>query len=118
VLVSAREMKRRIDDVIADATAFLVAQAQQEGKKTFQTAAGEIRVTGGAGVDYDVEGLLDGLRKAGCPEHRLDELVTVEIRHTLNRSVLRQLTGANEAYRRAAAAAEVRVERPWRASVR
>lgn len=118
VLLVAREMKHRLDRVIQDATLFLLAESQQQGTKTFRTGNGRVELSGGPSVEYDPLDLVEGLREAGCPEERIAAAVEETISYRVNRSVLRQLAGANGDYRAAVELAVRTVERPFRASVK
>lgn len=118
VLQAARNMKGRIQDVIAEATAFLVGEAAHRGTKTFNGAYGTVSLTGGTSVEYDAVDLMEALRIAGCPEDRIADAVTTEISYKVNRAVLRQLVAANPDYRAAVELAERSVEKPYRASIR
>jgi hypothetical protein len=118
VLHAARTMKRRLDNVIAETTSFLLAESQVRGTKTLEAGREKITLTGGPTVDYDTTDLMDALREAGCPEERIAEAVIEEISYKPNRSVLRQLAAANPDYRAAVELAERTIEKPWRASVK
>jgi hypothetical protein len=118
VLDAARRMKRRLDEVIGAATSYLLAESQTRGTKTLPFTHGKVELSGGLTVDYDPVDLVEALREAGCPEERIAEAVVEEISYRVNRSVLRQLAGANPDYRAAVELAERTVERPWRAAVK
>jgi hypothetical protein len=118
VLVAIREREQQLREVKAAVTAFMLEQARVQGTKTFHASAGDVVLSGGSAIEYDPDALADCLREAGCPEPRIDEVVVAEITHKVNRSVLRQLTGANEDYRAAAELAERTVEKPWRATAK
>jgi hypothetical protein len=118
VLEAAREMKRRLNIVVAEATSFLLEQSQQRGTKTFRSDHGMVTLAGGPATEYDAYDLATGLRAAGCPEDRVEECVQAEITYKVNRSVAKQLAAANPKYRAAVAAAERQVEKPYRASVK
>ncbi len=118
VLAAARLMKSRINDVIADATAYLTAEAAHQGTKTFHYDRGTVALNGGPTVDYDPTDLMEALRLAGCPEERIGEAVVATISYKVNRSVLRQLAGANPDYKAAIALAEREVEKPLYASLK
>lgn len=118
VLLAAREMKIKINDVIAGATAYLVAESVHYGTKTFNLGPGTVVLSGGPTVEYDAVDLMEALRMAGCPEDRIEAAVIAEISYKVNRSVLRQLAAANENYKAAIELAERTIEKPMRASVR
>lgn len=118
VLVAAREMKQRLNRVIEDATRYLLHESQVQGTKTFHTGNGKVELSGGPMVDYDPLDLMEALREAGCPEDRISAAVEETVSYKVNRSVLRQLTGANEDYRIAAELAERVLEKPHRAAVK
>lgn len=118
VLEAARTMKERINDVLAAATLFLVAEAAVRGTKTLVGGASTVTLTGGTGVDYDAVDLMEALRVAGCPEDRIEQAVVATVSYKVNRSVLRQLAAANPDYQAAIELATQPVERPWRASVK
>jgi hypothetical protein len=118
VLVAIREREQQLRDVKAAVTAFMLEQARVQGTKTFHASAGDVVLSGGAAIEYDAHALADCLREAGCPEERINEVVTAEITYKVNRNVLRQLTGANEDYKAAAELAEREVVKPWRAAIR
>ena len=79
VLSAAREMKRRIQDVINATTDYLLEQSRVQGTKTLHAAAGDIVLSGGTSIEYDPEALVDCLREAGCPEERINEVVVAEV---------------------------------------
>ncbi len=118
VLTAAREMKQRIQAVVDAATAYLTTEAALQGTKTFHYGTGTVTLTGGESVDYDAETLMGLLQVAGCPAERIADAVTTEVTYKVNRSVLKQLAGANPDYRAAIELAERPVVRPYRASVK
>lgn len=118
VLDAARRMKGRLNDVVADATGFLLAESQRIGTKTLETGHGKVVLTGGASTEYDCLDLMNGLRAAGCPEERISAAVQEEVSYKANRAVLRQLAAANPAYADVIRSAEHEIEKPYRASVR
>ena len=118
VLNAARAMKQRIQGVVDAATAYLTAEAAVLGTKTFHYPGGTVALTGGESLEYDHEELMGLLHDAGLPLERVAEAVVTEVTYKVNRSVLRQLAGANPDYRAAIELAERRVEKPYRASVK
>lgn len=118
VLEVAREIEANLRAVKQAATLFLVEESQRQGTKTFHTPGGKLELSGGPSVEYDAADLMEALREAGCPEGRISAAVEETVTYKVNRSVLRQLVGANEDYAAAAELAERNVEKPWRASVK
>lgn len=119
VLDAAREAKRRLDSIIEAATAVALEASRARGVKTFHVEDGiDLVVSGGPTVDYDPLTLAQLLREAGCPEDRIDAVVKAEVTYKVDRSVLRQLVGANEDYRAAADLAKRPVEKRWRAETK
>lgn len=119
VLDAARRMKDRLGDVVTAATDVVRDAAQVYGSKTFHLDDGvDVVLTGGPAVEYDPLALADLLREAGCPEERIDAAIKAEVTYKVDRNVLKQLTGANEDYKAAAAVAERPIEKPWRASTK
>ncbi len=118
VITAARDMKGRIGEVIAQATAYLADEAARQGTKTLRDGNATVTLSGGLTDDYDPVDLMNALREAGCPEERIDEAVVATVSYKVNKSVLRQLSGANIAYRAAIEEARYQYEKPYRASVK
>ncbi len=118
VLEAARTMKERLNDVIHDATMWLVSLSAERGTQTFHAGDVTLSLSGGSGVDYDAEALVDTLTEAGCPQDRIEQAVTAVVSYKVNRAVLKQLAVANPDYAAAIELAEVPVVRPYRASVK
>ncbi len=118
VITAARDMKSRVQEVIGQATAYLADEASRQGTKTLHDGGATLTLSGGLTDEYDAADLMNALREAGCPEARIDEAVTTEIKYKVNKSVLRQLAGANIAYRAAIEEARYQYEKPWRVSVK
>jgi hypothetical protein len=118
VLEAARTMKERLNDVIHDATLWLVSLSAERGTQTFHAGDVTLSLSGGSGVDYDATLLVEALLAADCPEDRINEAVVTTFSYKVNRSVLKQLAAANPDYAAAIELAEMAVERPYRASVK
>ncbi len=118
VIVVARAMKARVNQIVNDATEYLVGESIHQGTKTLHADGETVTISGGSTVDYDPTDLLEALREAGCPEERLNQAVITEISYKVDRAVLRQLAAANPDYRAAIESAELEVDRPYRASVK
>ena len=117
-LLAAREMKQHINDVVYDATQWLVEESARLGTKTLPGGHEVVTLTGGSSVDYDPAELRDALTVVGCPASRIDDAVKVEVTYKVDRRVLRQLAAANPEYKRAIEDAEIVVERPYCATVK
>jgi hypothetical protein len=118
VLHAARAMKQQVNEIVNEATAYLVSLSEHQGTKTLQGEGETISLTGGPTVDYDAADLRDALEAAGCPEDRINAAAEMIITYKVNRSVLRQLAAANPDYKAAIELAEREVEKPYRASVK
>jgi predicted TIM-barrel fold metal-dependent hydrolase len=122
VLEAAREMKRRMDDVVAAATAYVAEESLRQGTKTLAAGGAKIELSGGPQETFESveEELAEALREAGVPEERVGQAVYVEEvrRLKVDRGVLRQLASANPAYAEAIRSVRRTVERPLRVSVK
>lgn len=107
VLEWARAAKDRLNDLIADATSIVIEESRVRGGKTFHLDGAKVTLSGGPGVEYDPQALREALRAADCPEDRIDALIKTEVIEKVDRSVLRQLTGANDDYKAASELAEL-----------
>lgn len=116
-IIACRNMKARINDLVAETTAWLVSEAERRGTKTLHGETETITLSGGVGDEYDAQDLMELLRSAGCPEDRVEAAVTTEITYKVNRSVLKQLS-VNKDYAAAIELARREVEKPYRASVK
>lgn len=117
VINSARAMKAQVNEIVNEATAYLVSLSEHQGTKTLHGDNETVTVSGGPSIDYDPADLREALEAAGCPQDRIDVAVRMEVTYKVDRRVLRQLAGANPDYRAAIALAEREVERPYRASL-
>lgn len=116
VLIAARNMKERVNDIVTEATAYAVAEAERRGTKTLPVDEKlQVVVSGGASEEYDAQDLMELLRSVDCPEDRIEAAVVPEITWKINRSVLRQLAAANKQYAAAIDLAKREVEKPLRA---
>ncbi len=118
VITAARDMRTRINDVVAQATAWLAEESARQGTKTLHAGASSVVLSGGPSDEYDPLELMNYLRNAGLPEQRVDDAVTTIIDYKVNRSVLRQLAAANPEYADAIEQAKRTVEKPMRATIK
>lgn len=118
VIDAARSMKTIVNDIVNEATAYVVQEAAVRGTKTLRSEGHEVSLSGGTSDEYDAHDLMQLLREAGCPEDRIDAAVETVITYKVNRAVLRQLAGANGDYKAAIDLARREVEKPYRVSVK
>lgn len=119
VIEAARRMKTRLSLIIEDATAYVAEESRLRGAKTLHEGGGmRLVLSGGESVDYDPELLRRRLTEAGCPEARIGECITEEISYKVNKSVLKQLAGANPDYRAAIESAGFPVQARYQVSVK
>lgn len=118
VLLACRAMKEHVNDLVNEATAFLVSEAERLGTKTIHAGDHVITLNGGTSEEYDPHDLSQLLRECDCPEDRIEQAVVAEVTYKVNRSVLRQLAAANPNYRAAVELARREVEKPYRATVK
>ncbi len=118
VILAARTMRVRINDVVAQATWWLAEESARQGTKTLHAGASSVVLSGGPSDEYDALELMNYLRNAGLPEQRVDDAVTTIIDYKVNRSVLRQLAAANPEYADAIEQAKRTVEKPMRATIK
>lgn len=118
VINAARAMKQQVNQIVNDATAYLVDVATEQGIKTLHDGGETITISGGPTVEYDPLDLREALEAAGCPQNRIDQAVVAEITYKVDRSVLRQLAAANPDYKAAISLAEREVEKPYRATIK
>ena len=116
-IIACRNMKARINDLVAETPAYLDREAERRGTKTLHGETETITLSGGVGDEYDATDLMELLRSAGCPEDRVEAAVVTEITYKVNRSVLKQLS-VNKDYAAAIELARREVEKPYRASVK
>lgn len=88
------QMLREAKQVLTEA---LVEEAARQGTKSLHLATGDVSISGGTVVEWDVEEL-DKLLDLGLPEERFDELVTQVVSYKVNAAVAKQISGANPDY--------------------
>ncbi len=118
VIQVARDMRTKVSAVVAEATEWLVRESTRQGTKTLHSDGSTVTLSGGVSEEYDAHDLRVELEHAGCPENRIEEAIVAEVTYKVNRSVLRQLAGANPDYKAAIERARREVDRPYRASVK
>lgn len=118
VINAARAMKANVNEIVKEATRYLVAESERQGTKTLHDEHETVTVSGGPGTDYNELDLMDALREAGCPESRIGQAVKQTVSYKVDRAVLRQLAAANQDYKAAIELAEIEVDRPYTATVK
>lgn len=118
VISAARAMKQHVNQIVNEATDYLVSLSEHQGTKTLHGDGETVTVTGGTSTDYDAADLRDALEAAGCPEDRINAAIRTEITYKVDRAVLKQLAAANADYRAAIELAERTVEKPFRVSLK
>jgi hypothetical protein len=93
-------------------------ESERQGTKTLHLDGLTAVVSGGEKVEYDVEKLADLLREEGLPEHRLAELIVIQVSYRVNQAVARSVAAANPRYALALEACKQIVPAPWRVSVK
>ena len=94
VILACRNVKQRANELVDEATAFSLYEAERLGKKTLHGETETLVVTGGTSTEYDEHLLMELLRDVNCPEGRIEEAVVATVTYRVNRSVLTQLAGA------------------------
>jgi hypothetical protein len=93
-------------------------EAQRQGTKTLHLGDLNAVVSGGEKAEYDVELLIELLRRAGLPEERLSQAVVETVSYKVDQRVLRSVAGANPAYAAAIETAKTMVATPWYVAVK
>jgi hypothetical protein len=96
----------------------LIEESRRVGAKTLRYGNVEAVVSGGSEVVWDIGRLFEGLRAAGCPDERLEVLVTATVEYKVNQAVAKQLAAANPDYAAAIEAARDRQPAPTRVTVK
>jgi hypothetical protein len=96
----------------------LIEEMTRLGRKTLRVGGLEARQSGGSETVWDAQKLERGLRKAGLPEERLNELVKMEVTYKVDGAVARQLAGANPKYERVIKRSKSKVEKKVYVSVK
>lgn len=117
VIQAARAMKANVNEIVREATAFLVEVSAHRGTKTLHGEDETVTLSGGTTVDYDPSDLIEALTEAGCPVDRINAAVIAHVTYKVDRAVLRQLAAANEDYKAAIELAEREIEKPYSATV-
>jgi hypothetical protein len=68
-------MKAHVNEIVNEATAYLVALSEHQGTKTLHGDNETVTVSGGPSTDYDPADLREALEAAGCPQDRIDAAV-------------------------------------------
>lgn len=112
LLRSLRELRQRALDAAKDCERVIAEESSRQGKKTLRLGDVAVELYGGSEVVWDVEKLRASLRRLGCPEERILELVRETIEYKIDNTVARQLAAANPKYAKAIEAAKTRHSKP------
>lgn len=112
LLRALRDYSRGVREIIKHCETILVEESRRQGTKTLRFGGYEATVKGGSDLVWDVQELMDGLRDVGCPEDRINALVTQEVSYKVSAAVARQLEAANEDYASVIDRCRHRVEKP------
>jgi hypothetical protein len=118
VLDDLRRLRQLINEASALCRDILAEESRRQGTKTLHLGELTAEVHGGSEVVWDIETLEAELLKAGCPQERMDALISETVEYKVNNTVARQLAAANPDYASAIEAAKERVPAPIRVSVR
>lgn len=113
-----REWRLKIGEAIDLFSAAAVEESRRQGTRTLQAGGLTVTVSADTDIEWDVEGLLAGLRELGLPEARLDALVTATVTYRVNGSVARQIAAATPGAAGVIEAAKGRVPRRQYVSVK
>lgn len=94
-----RRAKGAVDLALRQLTDAVRMAARSEGRRTFHVDGVSIVLGSETEVEWDAEELVIGLAKAGCPQPRLNELVSTEVTYKVNAAVAKQIAGANPEYK-------------------
>ncbi len=97
-LVDLKDLKNRVQAAIGAFSEAVIQESRRQGTKTLAVGGMTLKVSADSEVVWDVDFLMEGLRDAGLPEERINELVTMVVSYSVNGSVARQLAGASEKY--------------------
>lgn len=117
LLTVVRDTRAKLLSLVKDCEAILLEESRRQGTKTLHLEAGTAEITGGSGIEWDIEELLK-LRDVGLPEDRYNELVVATVTYKVDARVAKQLESANPAYAEIVERARSRVEKPFRVSVK
>lgn len=113
-----KALEEQLADARRAAEYALVLDSQEQGAKTLRYGNLTAEISGGPGATgIDPVKLRDGLAAAGCPSDRIEEAIKTEVTEKANRSVCRQLAGANPAYKQAIDAATYTFEKRYSVKV-
>lgn len=110
------QLLQRIKDAAKDR---LVDESREQGTKTLRFDGLTVEISGGPGATgIDPVRLRTELEKAGCPNDRIEMAIKTQVEEKVDRSVCRQLAGANPEYKAAIDAATYMFEKRYGVRVR
>lgn len=118
-VAALKKVEAQLREVQRTLTGALVEHVRTAGTgKTFRTGGHTVTVSGGPTNRYDPVVLEEGLRAAGMPEERINEIVKTKVDVVVDAVEAKRAASMNEAYADALARATRTEDRPWSASVK
>lgn len=112
-LVALREFEQQVRDVKAALSLAIAERAKVLGTQTITLDDGrKATIKGGVEVSYDATEVEDGLRRLGCPEERIRQIVREEVTYKVSAREAQRAAAANEEYAKVIEAAKMTVPKP------
>lgn len=108
-------LQQQIRDVQVQLERCLVDHSVELGKKTILLPNGrKVMIQGGSETVYDAQAIMEGLREAGMPEHRISEIVTETVEYKVKAVEAKRAASVNPAYKEVIERnAETKEKRPY-----
>lgn len=98
-LQTLRNLEQEIRDCKTELTHALVEHSQQQGTKTLTLPDGhQAIIKSGTETTYDAETIMEALRDAGMPEHRINQIIKETVTYTVNAIEAKKAANANPTY--------------------
>ena len=98
-LESLRYLEHQIREAKAQLTNALVAHSMEMGSRTIALSDGRrLQVKGGTETVYDAEAIMEELRRVGCPESRILDIVRETVSYTVSAVEAKRAAAANPVY--------------------
>ena len=118
ILEEIRNYERDLQEAKRLVTQALVEESRRQGSKTLRLDYMEVKVSGGEYTTYDPEVLEEGLRAAGLPEERIQDVVRQEVVTKVDGREAKRVAANNPAYAQVVDQARSVVESPWRVDIK